>query len=334
MIMDSPFRKLALFFSCLVVLITTTAISAVTPKHSSDKTTHTIAHAQQTKKAKHTANTKQSTKHSKPATLATQTTKKKSHKRHTQHSKSRRITANTELASKRIPLSSINTHSLSSDLEIDNLFSKKEKSAFHSSIYPSLVNFAMNTVRTMRRTTYKLGGNNFDPSRGIYKLDCSAYVDNLLQKTHPKAYSILAQWSGTSKPTSADYFAFFDRPLKSEWQHWHKVLEVPQLSPGDILVFRPNKRKSGGHVMIVMSQPISDSSQPNVFWINVADSASSGHSNDTRPARTSGIGIGKLLVKINPKTKQVVSYAWKAGAHWKHNITFAMASPEVRRRLS
>ena len=105
--------------------------------------------------------------------------------------------------------------------------------------------------------------------------------------------------------------------------------DVEGLRPGDILVFRyrgsHRHSHSGGHVMVVMNQPVR---QGNMYLVSVADSASSGHSQDTRTGvHSSGVGIGTLLLRINPKTGQPAAYAWKIGAQWRSNVNFAMARP-------
>ena len=41
----------------------------------------------------------------------------------------------------------------------------------------------------------------------------------------------------------------------------------------------------------------------------------------------SGIGIGTLQLKVNPKTGEPSAYAWKVGSCWKKNVKFAMARP-------
>jgi len=194
----------------------------------------------------------------------------------------------------------------------------------------SLAQLADRTVQTLRHTMYKLGGTHFDSSKGVYEIDCSGYVDNLLHQANPQAYSSLSEWSKTFRPTSKDYYDFFNRLPRNNWGYWHKIGGVHELQPGDILVFRyknKNSKRVGGHVMVVMDKPTPDRSAPNVFWVNVADSAASGHTNDTRPAHTSGVGIGALLLKVNPGTNVPNAYAWRAGAAWKHDMNFVMAEP-------
>ncbi len=109
--------------------------------------------------------------------------------------------------------------------------------------------------------------------------------------------------------------------------YWNKVDNVKELQPGDILVFRNNKNSHtgvSGHVMVVMNKPtrIQDA-----FMVRVTDSASSGHSQDTRLPHTSGIGIGTMQIKVNPDTGEPSAYAWKLGSTFEHHVNFAMARP-------
>ena len=76
--------------------------------------------------------------------------------------------------------------------------------------------------------------------------------------------------------------------------------------------------------MVVMNKPVFDE---DAYLVRVADSAPSGHSEDTRRAHKSGIGIGTLLLKVDSRTGRPSAYAWKVGSRWKQNVTFAMARP-------
>ncbi|MBX3708648.1 MAG: hypothetical protein KIT56_05525 [Gammaproteobacteria bacterium] len=195
-----------------------------------------------------------------------------------------------------------------------------------SAIERNLIHFVRKTIATIQYTTYKLGGTHIDPSRGVYVVDCSTYVDHILKTIYPQAYTSLTTWSGTEKPTTDDFYHYFNH-LSYNTKHWNTIDDVEQLRPGDILVFRYKNsmgHETGGHVVVVMDKPIQ---QGNTFMLRIADSASSGHSKDTRLPHASGIGIGTMLLKVNPKTFQPYAYAWKVGSRWESNVNFAMARP-------
>lgn len=194
-----------------------------------------------------------------------------------------------------------------------------------TSIEKRVVGFVYKTIDTLHYSTYKMGGSRFDTSKGVYIVDCSNYVDQILQAVSPHAYLSLVNSSGSDNPTTRHYYDFFSD--LSDDPYWDKVDDVEKLRPGDIIVFRYKKHRRSamrGHVMVVMDKPIRAA---NNFLVRVADSAPTGHSDDTRPAHVSGIGIGTLLLKVNPKTGHPAAYAWRTGSLWKRNVAFAMARP-------
>lgn len=198
---------------------------------------------------------------------------------------------------------------------------------FFASMEHKLVNYVHYMVHTLRYSSYKMGGTNFDVDRGVYIVDCSDYVDRILENVYPDAYMNLLNNTGTDKPTSAHYFDFFNNLSYGPTKYWNKIEDVEDLKAGDILVFRNQNRMGrmgGGHVMVVMDKAVRDD---DVYFVKVTDSAPSGHSEDTRPQRVSGIGIGTLMLRINPRTGQPSAYAWKVGARWKSNVKIAMARP-------
>lgn len=180
------------------------------------------------------------------------------------------------------------------------------------------------TIQTMRYSHYRMGGTDFDPSHGIYVVDCSSYVDRLLNQVNPEAYFNLVNRTGTTRPTTSDYYNFFNNLAYQSSHYWRKVDNANNLQAGDILVFRSGWNGGGsGHVMVVMNKPVR---RNDVLMVRVADSASSGHSQDTRPAHTSGIGIGTMLIKVDDATNRPAAYAWRVGAPWE-NVQFAMGRP-------
>lgn len=193
-----------------------------------------------------------------------------------------------------------------------------------------LVNFVQRMVSNLHYSSYKLGGTHFDMRRGVYIVDCSVYVDHILKEVYPHAYSKLVHWSKSKKPTTHHYYHFFNNLSIAPQRYWNPVKQVAQLQPGDILVFRKKKyagTDGTGHIMIVMDKPVQ---RKNMFMLRIADSAPYRHSQDTRHRAKSGIGIGTMVVKVNPHTDQPAAYAWTVGSHWKQNVVFAMARPLPR----
>jgi cell wall-associated NlpC family hydrolase len=203
--------------------------------------------------------------------------------------------------------------------------------ATHADAPPSLkqrtIDFVHRMIGTLHHSSYKLGGSYFDTVKGVYILDCSRYVNRILQAMYPHAYSNLVHAAHADKPNSEHYYDFFTNLSNGSTHYWDKIEGADELEAGDILVFRYKNslgHETGGHVMIVMNKPIRDD---DVFLVRVTDSAGGAHSNDTRKARTSGIGIGTLLLKVDPRTEHPYAFAWRIGSRWKQNVNIAMARP-------
>lgn len=194
-----------------------------------------------------------------------------------------------------------------------------------------LFSYVHNIIWHAKVNHYQLGGNCFNKVNGVYGLDCSAYIDHVLKDLDLNSYRSIAHWSRNYKPTSEDYYDFFNElPNNKIERHWFKIQNPLELQPGDILVFK-YKNSEGklaqGHVMVVMAKPIFIRHQHNVLLIKISDDAPSGHSYDTRTKHASGIGIGDLLLKINSITKKPIAYAWRVNAAWEEDMNFAMARP-------
>jgi cell wall-associated NlpC family hydrolase len=189
-----------------------------------------------------------------------------------------------------------------------------------------LVAFVHKFVSSLRYTTYKPGGEVFDITHGVYEVDCSHYVNHILQDVFPRAYSSLEVSTGAQTPNSANYYNFFSHLSSNLKLDWNRVDDAKDLQPGDILVFRYRRSSGavdGGHVMLVMDNPTMDNG---ALLVQVSDSAFAGHGDDTR--RGSGVGIGTLKLKINPYTGQPSAYAWEQDAPWQSRVNIAMGRPE------
>ena len=271
------------------------------------------------------------TKHSSKKHTAKKNQHSKHHvkKKHPQHHAQLRNPVDDNKDVQEEPAEVASAKPLNHDLAMVNLtnFKSSFPGNMMSSVKKDMVDFVEKTVDNLHYSSYKLGGKRFDPARGVYILDCSNFVDNVLQNVYPDAYSNLVNSVGADNPASQHYFNFFHDLTDESDGHWNKINNVEKLQPGDILVFRyKNSRgaETGGHVMVVMEKPERAS---DVYFVRVADSAPSRHSEDTRQLNESGIGIGTLLLKANPKTGQPSAFAWGVNGYWNKNVKFAMARP-------
>lgn len=328
------------FFMLVAILALTQCAFATTKHHTTHHTTHKKTTATHSTKTSHNSSNKKTSKNSKSGQHTQTATSTK-----TKSTTNKTLAANNK--SSTTSQSNTSTHKTNHiGLHATNLQSHhhgrhKSQFIYAQSIQQAFVNLpaesadfanrietkvanltnAVNkTIQNMRYSSYKLGGTQFDPSRGIYVVDCSDYVDHMLNQANPRAYFSLVNGTGTSKPTTQDYYSFFNQLPYQSNRSWSKIDDATRLQAGDILVFRNGW---GGHVMVVMDKPVR---RNDVLMLRVADSASSGHSQDTRPAHTSGIGIGTMLLKVDGATNRPAAYAWRVGAPWE-NVRFAMGRP-------
>lgn len=290
-------------YTCLAAPVTHVHVKKVSKSHKTTQTTNKTKNKKPIKKYSTTHTQKKSRKPIKHHT----TVKKHTKAQHaSKRQSSKPVKTQTVIQKQNVATSSVPTYSL-------------------SSIEKNLVGFVRNTIASLRYSVYQMGGTRIDTSRGVYIVDCSGYVDHILKSVYPQAYSSLVSSTGSEKPTTDDFYHYFTNLSASK--NWNTIDDVEQLRPGDILVFRYKNSlgyERGGHVMVVMDKPVRNA---DTFLVRVTDSASGGHTKDTRQPRTSGIGIGTLLLKVNPKTYQPYAYAWKVGSRWETNVNFAMARP-------
>lgn len=197
--------------------------------------------------------------------------------------------------------------------------------AFDDSQFINLVN---QSQIHLKRTHYKLGGSQFDLRQGVYNVDCSGYVDELLKRAAPDAFNELTNFSNTARPNTLHYYNYFQKlAYKDQSTHWEPIDQVKSLKPGDILVFRYKRlrRRVAGHIMVVLNNARPFQGNPNQYIIRVADSSPYRHSNDTR--RSSGVGQGDMLIKTDHLTGAPVAYAWKVDGPWQNQMLYNMARP-------
>lgn len=190
-----------------------------------------------------------------------------------------------------------------------------------------IVTYVDNFMSSLRYTTYRSGDRIFDTMHGIFELDCSHYVDHILQNACPNAYHSLVSSTGSTSPDSQNYFDFFNRLSTHMKNDWNAVDDAKQLQAGDVLVFRylnASGYSSSGHVMMVMGKPVIKNDN---LFVRVSDSAEASHSNDTRAGHSSGVGIGTMVLKVNPTTGRPTAYAWDVDSRWQNRVEFAMARP-------
>lgn len=181
-------------------------------------------------------------------------------------------------------------------------------------------------------TIYRLGAPQlWDSVKGIYEVDCSGFVNRMVEDATPEAYDELRDARNVSRPRVGDYYDFFKSiAVGGTKGRWRRPAHASYLGPGDLLVYRylvdPGTGATG-HSMIVVSSAVRDTTRgSNIYRVRVADSARSGHTNDNRGALGSGVGAGEILVKVDANG-QPIAYSWSLTGPFYTDVTLAMGRP-------
>jgi hypothetical protein len=142
-------------------------------------------------------------------------------------------------------------------------------------------------------TTTHYQNSNYETNMdtGVWKLDCSYFVKQVVKKVSREHYDELPKNNSTLRTAlAADYYKLFKAIKLGKYNSslWQVIDDMSLVQPGDIIAYAygGSTHSDGGttgHVMVIMSgahhSSCSDSEQ---YWVWVADAANSGHYQDTR----------------------------------------------------
>lgn len=151
-----------------------------------------------------------------------------------------------------------------------------------------------------------------DEEKGIYNYDCSGFVGYALFRTDSCAFSVLLH----ERPNAAQFYyhlvEFTDVPGKGGWM---RVATPLELQPGDVIAWlKPDDSdaKSTGHVMVVAGEPERNPLREGEILVQVIDSTTSGHANDTRVSGSTGLGKGTIGI-MTDQSGLPIGYFWRGG---------------------
>lgn len=148
-----------------------------------------------------------------------------------------------------------------------------------------------------KHNDYVKGGETVDISVGKVKADCSGFVQTMFEKS-----GITLKNEDMNAATIGKLIRDGKGPLK-------QITKASDIKPTDIITFDKNKGDKkwwSGHVMVSIStpRPIYDpknGSKVIGYNVDIADSTSSAHSNDTRNRATNtGAGTGTISFSVKP----------------------------------
>lgn len=194
-----------------------------------------------------------------------------------------------------------------------------------------LVERVDDALNNLALTYYVFSGDDWNDTTGTYKVDCTGFLNRMVEDANPSAYDEILDYRGTTRASAEDYYYFFRQiSYGTTEDKWYRVEKASYLRPGDVLVWKYDATStsgSTGHAMIVVDVPVKDERWSNVYRVRIADSAKSGHTTDNRGTSGSGVGAGYILLKVSTTSGRPYAYAWNTNAVWHDDVTIAMARP-------
>ncbi len=186
-------------------------------------------------------------------------------------------------------------------------------------------------LNALTYTYYTTSSGYWNDSTGVYKVDCTGYLNRMVEDSNPTSYDHVCEARDTTRPSAEDYYYTFRAiPYDTTKNHWRRVKRVRDLRPGDVLVWRYDQptSTSTGHAVVIVSNPERDTRWSNAYRVRVSDSARSGHSNDNRGSTGSGVGAGTMLLRYDSDSGVPYAYAWSLKGYWHDDVRFAAARPD------
>jgi len=145
---------------------------------------------------------------------------------------------------------------------------------------------------------------------GVYDWDCSGMAAWILRRAAPNALRTL----NSSRPVARDFATAIERaPSKKPRNGWQRIAQLADVMPGDVFAWRRPRglpSKNTGHVGFVVDRPRPVAGIPGAWAVQIADSTSSYHQDDTRADDADGgFGIG-TLVFLTDEAGRATSYGW------------------------
>lgn len=162
---------------------------------------------------------------------------------------------------------------------------------------------------TMRASKYQ-PSTNVVVADGIYDWDCSGMATWILRRAAPTAWKTLA----SSRPVARDFAQAIERaPITKPRNGWQRIAAIADVMPGDVFAWRRPRglpSKNTGHVGFVLDRPRPVDGMPGAWAVQIVDSTSSSHQDDTRrDDLDGGFGIG-TLVFLTDESGRATSYGW------------------------
>jgi uncharacterized iron-regulated protein len=167
-------------------------------------------------------------------------------------------------------------------------------------------------LSSVRSTEYS-HKTQIDEQQGKYLCDCSGLACYVLQQKFPQHYKAIPKPKGRARPLAVDFYRFFSGlPAAPPRDGWQQVPSLLDARPGDILAWKSDNPKPGastGHVVFIDGRPVRD--KDGQVRVEIIDSTSRGHGNDTRKSGQTGIGRGTMWFSVDDQGRPT-GYRWSS----------------------
>lgn len=177
----------------------------------------------------------------------------------------------------------------------------------------ALLASAQAQVNGMRQSDYQ-HETAVDAAAGRYDYDCSGFIDYTLRQVSPAALAEIPTTASAGRALAQDFEASFSR-LGPGDPHWTRVGTVREIRPGDIvawLVSPDTQSRDTGHVMIAATVPEPDPTISGAYRLQIIDSTTSPHADDSRTNGATGLGTGWIGLAVDSQS-QPTGFYWQAG---------------------
>jgi len=186
-----------------------------------------------------------------------------------------------------------------------------------------LITRARKVLETMKVTTY-VHTTDIKEDAGEYHCDCSGLITYLLKKELPAHYKAVVFPVKFKHPRASDFTDWFaSLPAQVEaGKLWHKVENLTDAKAGDLLAWRKDPvppTGNTGHIVLIDGAP--KRVAEGIYSVEVIDSTTAGHENDTRKKGETGVGRGTIYVKVDAAGRPVARAARSQEGPWTESPT-------------
>jgi hypothetical protein len=184
---------------------------------------------------------------------------------------------------------------------------------------------ATNEFGVMTTTIYQ-SKTQVDWAAGSFQYDCVGFIAYALKRATPQAWATTAKVTAIAKgriPSPLRYRAFFASLTEKPQPGWEAVTKASELRPGDVVAWEHKTETAVGHAVVIGGTPVP---MPDGSWlVEVYDSTSSPHSDDSRPndpraqllastGQRSGLGHGVMVFIADRASGALTGFRWSPKA--------------------